>query len=280
MVIEDEHEEADVRISEGWEGSGDAIEDFSGAFVDCEIGEFDTGEFIIAEAKRQQFFSRLTNWRESGARIAIYFQTEGEIERFREIMTEAGISLGRNRLDRRHALPRLLFSGGQSRRAGGSRTFRSRADARPAPPAADCKVRSAARADRFQRAQRRRVGRPSRARHRPFSRIAEDRWSRRPAKSWRSNSPTRRNSTSRWSRLTWSRATSAWERNRRPSVRWPTAKWSRAKKNAAASIFDYAGKMLALQAERETQPVTPLAPTRNGSSNSSIPFPFAKRPIN
>jgi transcription-repair coupling factor (superfamily II helicase) len=40
------------------------------------------------------FFSRLTSWRESGARIAIYFQTEGEIERFREIMTEAGISLG------------------------------------------------------------------------------------------------------------------------------------------------------------------------------------------
>ena len=31
------------------------------------------------------------------------------------------------------------------------------------------------------------------------------------------------------------------------------AKWARAKKNAAASIFDYAGKMLALQAERETQ---------------------------
>src|SRR6185436_9943437 len=32
------------------------------------------------------------------------------------------------------------------------------------------------------------------------------------------------------------------------------AKWSRAKIRAAASIFDYAGKMLALQAERETQP--------------------------
>ena len=70
-------------------------EDFCGAFVDCEIGEFDTGEFVIAEAKRRQFFSRLTSWGESRARIAIYFQTEGEIERFREIMTEAGISLGK-----------------------------------------------------------------------------------------------------------------------------------------------------------------------------------------
>ena len=32
------------------------------------------------------------------------------------------------------------------------------------------------------------------------------------------------------------------------------AKWARAKKNATASIFDYAGKMLALQAERQTNP--------------------------
>jgi transcription-repair coupling factor (superfamily II helicase) len=90
--IEEEDEQRDILITEG--SIDETVEDFSGAFVDCEIGEFDTGEFIIAEAKRQQFFSRLTNWRESGARIAIYFQTEGEIERFREIMAEARISLG------------------------------------------------------------------------------------------------------------------------------------------------------------------------------------------
>ena len=30
------------------------------------------------------------------------------------------------------------------------------------------------------------------------------------------------------------------------------AKWARAKRTAASSIFDYAGKMLALQAERES----------------------------
>src|SRR5207247_8491799 len=32
------------------------------------------------------------------------------------------------------------------------------------------------------------------------------------------------------------------------------AKWARAKKSATASIFDYAGKMLALQAERQIHP--------------------------
>src|SRR5262249_47638969 len=85
--------QADILISEGWLEEG--TEDFRGAFVDCEVGEFDAGEFVIAEAKRRQFLSRLTTWMESGARIAIYFQTEGEIERFREIMAEAGISLGK-----------------------------------------------------------------------------------------------------------------------------------------------------------------------------------------
>src|SRR5439155_1696935 len=71
---------------------GDA-EDFSGSFVDCVIGDFGVGEFVIAEAKRDQFFRRLKEWRESGARVAIYFQTEGEIERFREIMSEAHVAL-------------------------------------------------------------------------------------------------------------------------------------------------------------------------------------------
>jgi transcription-repair coupling factor (superfamily II helicase) len=93
IVIEPaENEDAEILISEG--SIGEAVEDFSAAFVDCEIGEFDTGEFVVAEAKRQQFFSRLTNWQESRARVAIYFQTEGEIERFRELMSDANISLG------------------------------------------------------------------------------------------------------------------------------------------------------------------------------------------
>src|SRR5207237_10034730 len=88
-------DEAEIEISEGWLSTvEEGAENYSGAFVDCEIGEFDTGEFVLAEAKRRQFFASLTNWRETGARIAIYFQTEGEIERFRELMAEAKLSLG------------------------------------------------------------------------------------------------------------------------------------------------------------------------------------------
>jgi transcription-repair coupling factor (superfamily II helicase) len=80
-----------VQISEGWIETGP--EDFSGAFQDCEIGEFGAGDLVLAEAKRAQFVERLKEWRANDARIVIYFQTEGEIERFREIMGGAVESL-------------------------------------------------------------------------------------------------------------------------------------------------------------------------------------------
>jgi transcription-repair coupling factor (superfamily II helicase) len=76
-----------IQISEGWIETGP--EDFSGAFQDCEIGEFGAGDLVLAEAKRAQFVDRLKEWRANNARVVIYFQTEGEIERFREIMTGA-----------------------------------------------------------------------------------------------------------------------------------------------------------------------------------------------
>ena len=78
---------AHVQISEGWIETGP--EDFSGAFQDCEIGEFGAGDLVLAEAKRAQFIERLKEWRANNSRITIYFQTEGEIERFREIMAGA-----------------------------------------------------------------------------------------------------------------------------------------------------------------------------------------------
>ena len=87
LTIDIEPEEistGQIQISEGWIENGP--EDFSGAFQDCEIGEFAVGDLVLAEAKRAQFVERLEEWRGNNAKIAIYFQTEGEIERFREIM--------------------------------------------------------------------------------------------------------------------------------------------------------------------------------------------------
>src|SRR5207253_8541303 len=80
-----------IRISEGWIEEGP--EDFSGAFEDCGVGEFAVGDFMLAEAKRTQFVAQLGEWRAADSKIVIYFQTEGEIERFREIIGSSSEAL-------------------------------------------------------------------------------------------------------------------------------------------------------------------------------------------
>ena len=81
----DENSNARIQVSESWIEEGP--EDFSGAFQDCNVGEFAIGDFLLAEAKRDQFIKRLDEWRKDNARIVVYFQTEGEIERFRELIS-------------------------------------------------------------------------------------------------------------------------------------------------------------------------------------------------
>ena len=86
-IESEENSNAQIQISEGWIETGP--EDFSGAFQDCDVGEFAVGDLVLAEAKRAQFVERLREWRTTNSKIVIYFQTEGEIERFREIMEGA-----------------------------------------------------------------------------------------------------------------------------------------------------------------------------------------------
>jgi transcription-repair coupling factor (superfamily II helicase) len=55
-------------------------------------------------------------------------------------------------------------------------------------------------------------------------------------------------------------------------------RWARAKIKAAASIFDYAGKMLAVQAERETHPGYAFAPDTKWQAEFEHSFPFRETP--
>ncbi|MDQ3198430.1 MAG: transcription-repair coupling factor [Verrucomicrobiota bacterium] len=275
--IEDEEEHADdIKISQGWLDP-DTVEDFRGAFVDCEIGEFDTGEFIIAEAKRQQFFARLGSWREGGARIAIYFQTEGEIERFREIMAEAKVSLGRIDLIEGTLAHGFCF------------------------PAANLVVLAAA--EIFGRAPthgRRRLQRTAKfgtlraqidfsdlnegelvvhleqgiGRFLGLQKIGEGETSEvlviEFAEEARLYVPLEQ-------AYMVSRYVGVGKKSP-PLSSLADAKWSRAKKNAAASIFDYAGKMLALQAERETQRGYAFGSDTKWQLEFEHSFPFRETP--
>jgi transcription-repair coupling factor (superfamily II helicase) len=277
IVIEEEDEAADVRITEGWVESQDAVEDFSGAFVDCEIGEFDTGEFIVAEAKRRQFFSRLTGWRESGARIAIYFQTEGEIERFREIMAEARVSLGgidllAGTLPHGFCFPAanlvVLAAAELFGRVPTHGRRRRQRTAKFGTPRVQIDFSDLHEGElvvhlehgigRFQGLQK--MGGPESSEVLAIE-FAEEAKLFVPLEQ----------------AFMVSRYIGVGKKSP-PLSSLADARWSRAKKNAAASIFDYAGKMLALQAERETQRGHSFGADTKWQIEFEHSFPFRETP--
>ena len=285
-----------IQISEGWIENGP--EDFSGAFQDCEIGEFAVGDLVLAETKRAQFVERLQEWRRNNAKIAIYFQTEGEIERFREIMVGSieGVNFVEGTLARGFCFP-----------------------------AANLVVLSAAELfGRFAAHPRRRLRRAERNRAQiDFSELNEGdlvvhlehgigrflgliRLRKSPDTVEAGVSPaspkdaadirlrpTTTDGAQEVLALEFadeaklyvpleqaylvSRYVGAGKRSP-PLSSLGDGRWARAKIKAAASIFDYAGKMLAVQAQRETHPGYGFAPDTRWQSEFEHSFPFRETP--
>lgn len=280
---------ANIQTSEGWIEIGP--EDFSGAFQDCEIGEFAIGDLILIETKRAQFAARLKEWRANKARIVIYFQTEGEIERFREIMGDA--------VDDVDLVEGALASGF---------CF----------PAANLVVLSAAELfGRLAAHGRRRLRRAERHRAQiDFSELNEGdlvvhlehgvgRFLGliRLAPVAAGVSPASPNiATGTAAPIDGSQEVLALEfadeaklyvpleqaylvsryvgvgKKSPPLSSLGDAKWMRAKKNAAASVFDYAGKMLAVQAERQMHPGHAFALDSKWQAEFEHSFPFRETP--
>ena len=283
---------AHVQISEGWIETGP--EDFSGAFQDCEIGEFGAGDLVLAEAKRAQFVERLKEWRANSARIMIYFQTEGEIERFREIMlgTVEGVDFVEGSLARGFCFP-----------------------------AANLVVLSAAELFGRFAVHPRRLLRLRRAeRHRvqiDFSELAEGdlvvhlehgigrflELTKLPVSEGRApaspaslelrppvtKSPVEQevlvlefaDEAKLYVPLEQAYLVSRYVGAGKKSPALSSlgdGKWARAKIKAAASIFDYAGKMLAIQAERQMQPGYAFTPDTKWQAEFERSFPFRETP--
>ena len=279
-----------IQVSEGWIETGP--EDFSGAFQDCEVGEFAVGDLVLAEAKRAQFVERLQEWRGNNAKIVIYFQTEGEIERFREIM--AG------------SIEEVNFVEGTLARGF---CF----------PAANLVVLSAAELfGRFAAHPRRRLRRAERNRAQiDFSELNEG-----DLVVHLEHGIGRFLGLVKMPGLEGRAPTSPASLELRPPEKMPTqaqevlvlefadeaklyvpleqaylvsryvgagkkspllsslgdGRWARAKIKAAASIFDYAGKMLAVQAQRETHSGYAFAPDTKWQAEFEHSFPFRETP--
>jgi len=259
---------ADIQVSAGWTEWGP--EDFSGAFQDCEIGEFAIGDLMLAEAKRAQFAARLREWRANKAKIVIYFQTEGEIERFREIMDEKDTL---NSVD--------LVEGALAR----GFCF----------PAANLVVLSAAELfGRLAAHGRRRLRRIERHRAQiDFSELTEGDfvvhlehgigrfWGLQRVGKDEVLSIEFADEAKLYVPLEQAYLVSRYVgvgKKSPPLSSLGDTKWTRAKKNAAASIFDYAGKMLALQAERQTHPGHAFAPDSKWQTELEHSFPFRETP--
>ncbi len=64
----------------------DLQEDYSTAFDDHQLGEFEAGDFVVDEMKRERFFSQLRQWRETGWSVYVFCNNEGEVERLTDLL--------------------------------------------------------------------------------------------------------------------------------------------------------------------------------------------------
>ena len=266
---------ADILIGEAWLG-GEEPEDFRGAFEECDIGDFAVGDFMLVEAKRAQFSARLRDWGAAGFRIVIYFQTEGEIERFREIMGDAikGIDLIEGTLPRG-----FVFPDGQLVVLSGAELFgRYTAHGRRRLQRAERLSRNRAQIDFSELNEGDLVVHLEHGvgRFLQLTRVPSPGGEMQEALALEFANDSRLYVPLEQAFLV-SRYVGVGKKSP-PLSSLADVKWARAKKNAVASIFDYAGKMLAVQAERETQLGHAFGPDTKWQSEFEHSFPFRETP--
>ena len=289
----DEDSNAQIQISENWIEEGP--EDFSGAFQDCDIGEFAVGDFLLAEAKRDQFIKRLAEWKQNEARIVVYFQTEGEIERFRELIGDAsrlgGVELVLGTLARGFCFPAAnlvilsaaelfgRFAPHARRRLYHAERHRAQIDFSELNEG-DLVVHLEQGVARFAGLMRI-----------PVSTTAVEAGVS-PAKIAAGTAATTirdqevlalefADEAKLYVPLEQAYLVSRYVGVGKRSPQLSSladSKWARAKRNAAASIFDYAGQMLTVQAERETVPGHAFGPDTKWQLEFEHSFPFRETP--
>jgi transcription-repair coupling factor (superfamily II helicase) len=284
-----------IQISESWIETGP--EDFSGAFQDCEIGKFGAGDLVLAEAKRAQFIERLKEWRTDNSRIAIYFQTEGEIERFREIMAGEvqGIDFVEGTLARGFCFPaanlvvlsaaelfgRLAVHPRRLLRLRRAERHRAQIDFSELVED-DLVVHLEHGIGRFLGLQRFPVGQAHRLPDTSQASLASGALALQQqaqpqevlvlefADEAKLYVPLEQ-------AYLVSRYVGAGKKSP-PLSSLGDGKWARTKIKATASIFDYAGKMLAIQAERQMRPGYRFAPDTKWQAEFERSFPFRETP--
>ncbi|HEY5752660.1 MAG TPA: transcription-repair coupling factor [Chthoniobacterales bacterium] len=92
--VETDVPDATIRIT-GGAFISDEAEDYSGAFFEHSFGEFEPGDLIVEAGKREALFQQFRQWDRDGWTMVLLCHNEGEAERFRDL-------LGDNHLDLKH----------------------------------------------------------------------------------------------------------------------------------------------------------------------------------
>ncbi|MCB1088806.1 MAG: DEAD/DEAH box helicase, partial [Verrucomicrobiae bacterium] len=73
---------------------GSREEDFSVACHDNPLGYFEAGDFILQEQRRDDFARQMGQWERDGWSVAMAFHSQGEIDRFRELVHAQHLASG------------------------------------------------------------------------------------------------------------------------------------------------------------------------------------------
>jgi transcription-repair coupling factor (superfamily II helicase) len=92
--IEAGQEEAQVRISSGALDT-EATEDFETAFYPSGFHNFEAGDFLVEETKREQALEQIRRWLTEGWRVLAVCHNEGELERLRDVFTDNEVDVER-----------------------------------------------------------------------------------------------------------------------------------------------------------------------------------------
>jgi transcription-repair coupling factor (superfamily II helicase) len=279
--------QAHIQISEGWlrnsEERAGATEDFSAAFVGPDIAEFGSGDFLLAEVKRAQFADRLRRWRDAKVTVAIYFQTEGEIERFRELVPPdalAGVELIEGTFNHGFAFPAanlIILSANEllGRFPVHGRRRLRRAERRNRAPIDFSELNKGDLVVHLEHGIGKFLGviempgNGEGTRTTPSSRASEVLALEFADESKLYVPLEQAHLVSRYVGV---------GKKSPPLSSLADAKWARAKRNATASIFDYAGKMLAVQAERQTHAGHAFGADTKWQAEFEHSFPYRETP--
>ena len=88
ISVDCDTELAQVAVSSGVLQETEGREDFSGACFDNPLGEFGAGDFILQEARRDEFSRQIREWKKEKWTVLMAFHSDGEKERFSELVME------------------------------------------------------------------------------------------------------------------------------------------------------------------------------------------------